>query len=283
MFRTRLLSGIILLAIAIFTMLSGGWFLIGALLFISEIGLFELYRVMKFEKSVLGILGYIATFLWYWCVYDNSAGEGGSFVPFLFVIAVFTLACLTCFVLQYPKYSAVQLFAAVFGMIYVPVMISYIYRIREEVYLGKWLVFLVLIASWVSDTCAYCVGRLFGKHKLAPVLSPKKSIEGSIGGIAGSAILGAVFAAVMCARRGEPAELIWIFALIGACGSVISQIGDLAASGIKRNYDVKDYGTLIPGHGGILDRFDSVIITAPIVFYLSEFLMMGEFISPMLK
>ena len=116
------------------------------------------------------------------------------------------------------------------------------------------------------------VGRLFGKHKLAPVISPNKSIEGSIGGILGSALIGIIFGLVMSNFTGKSENLTIIFAVIGGLGSVISQIGDLAASGIKRNYDIKDYGNLIPGHGGILDRYDSIIITSPIVYYLAYYL-----------
>lgn len=112
-----------------------------------------------------------------------------------------------------------------------------------------------------------------GKHKLAPVLSPKKSIEGAVGGVVGAALLGAIYAvAINHFAPGANADAAQ-YAIICAVGGVISQVGDLAASAIKRNHDIKDYGKLIPGHGGILDRFDSVIITAPIIFYMATILM----------
>lgn len=101
---------------------------------------------------------------------------------------------------------------------------------------------------------------------MAPVLSPKKSVEGAVGGVVGAALLGAVFGA---AAGGD----IKAYAMICGIGALISMVGDLAASAIKRNRDIKDYGHLIPGHGGILDRFDSVIFTAPIIFYLSVMMM----------
>ena len=97
-------------------------------------------------------------------------------------------------------------------------------------------------------------------------------MEGAIGGVLGSALIGIIFGLIMSNYTGKSENLIVIFAVIGGLGSVISQIGDLAASGIKRNYDIKDYGHLIPGHGGILDRYDSMIITAPIVYFLSLYL-----------
>ena len=112
---------------------------------------------------------------------------------------------------------------------------------------------------------------LIGKHKLAPILSPKKSIEGGIGGILGAALIGVLYGLAIN-YWGNAAADILEYAIIGAVGGAISQIGDLAASAIKRYHNIKDYGKLIPGHGGILDRFDSVIFTDTIIFYLSLFL-----------
>ena len=112
---------------------------------------------------------------------------------------------------------------------------------------------------------------LIGKHKLAPILSPKKSIEGGIGGILGAALIGVLYGLAINYWGNAAADLLQ-YAIIGAVGGAISQIGDPAASAIKRYHNIKDYGKLIPGHGGILDRFDSVIFTAPIIFYLSLFL-----------
>jgi phosphatidate cytidylyltransferase len=150
-------------------------------------------------------------------------------------------------------------------------MLSYIYQVRilDD---GAWIVWLIFIGAWGSDTCAYAVGVLFGKHKFAPKLSPKKSLEGCIGGIVGAALIGFLYATAIGSYITQLQNPQLIFAIIGAASSVISQIGDLAASAIKRNHNIKDYGNLIPGHGGILDRFDSIIFTAPIVFYLAAML-----------
>ena len=106
---------------------------------------------------------------------------------------------------------------------------------------------------------------------MAPVLSPKKSVEGGIGGILGAALIGVLYALAIN-HWGNACVNVLQFAIIGAVGGAISQVGDLAASAVKRNYDIKDYGTLIPGHGGILDRFDSVIFTAPIIYFLTVLL-----------
>ena len=105
---------------------------------------------------------------------------------------------------------------------------------------------------------------------MSPKLSPKKSIEGAVGGVVGTAILTAIYSTVFQEAMGITSSQIVILAVISAVGALISMVGDLAASAIKRNYEIKDYGKLIPGHGGILDRFDSVIFTAPIIYYLAE-------------
>ena len=143
---------------------------------------------------------------------------------------------------------------------------SFVFKLRY-VENGIYYVWLIFIGAWGSDTCAYCVGKLFGKHKMPSELSPNKTIEGCVGGVIGAALIGFLFA--LFALRSP--EYLWKLPIIGGVSSIISQIGDLAASAIKRNHDIKDYGKLIPGHGGILDRFDSIIFIAPIVYYLVVF------------
>ena len=137
---------------------------------------------------------------------------------------------------------------------------------------GIYLVWLIVLSSWGCDTCAYCVGMLIGKHKMAPKLSPKKTVEGAIGGVLGAALLGFLYGAYFEGSMEVILKPGVISAAACAIAAVISQIGDLAASAIKRNHNVKDYGHLIPGHGGILDRFDSMIFTAPAIYFAIMFL-----------
>jgi phosphatidate cytidylyltransferase len=155
--------------------------------------------------------------------------------------------------------------AAYVGVVYVAVMLSFV-MLTRNLPNGKFLVWLIFLCSWGCDTCAYAVGMLIGKHKMAPVLSPKKSVEGAVGGVAGAVLLGIIYGA---ATKGPSAE----YAVICGAGALISMVGDLAASAIKRNQGIKDYGKLIPGHGGILDRFDSVIFTAPVIYFLARLLL----------
>ena len=195
--------------------------------------------------------------------YIAMKADFGNYGTMAIIISMILI--LFVYVFGYPKYHAEQVMAAFFGVVYVAVMLSFIYLTRSLPD-GKFLVWLIFLCSWGCDTCAYCVGMLIGKHKMAPVLSPKKSIEGAVGGVAGAALLGVIYAA---ATQGKMAE----YALICAVGALISMVGDLAASAIKRNQNIKDYGKLIPGHGGILDRFDSVIITAPVIYYLAKMIL----------
>ena len=176
------------------------------------------------------------------------------------------MVLMACYVIAYPKYNSEQMTMLFFGLIYVTVMLSFVFKVRF-VQNGILYVWLIFIGAWGSDTCAYCVGKLLGKHKLPSKLSPNKTIEGCLGGIIGAALIGFLFALAFFKNT----DYWWQFAVIGAISSVISQIGDLTASAIKRNHEIKDYGNLIPGHGGILDRFDSIIFIAPIVFYLVSF------------
>ncbi len=130
---------------------------------------------------------------------------------------------------------------------------------------GEYLFLLPFIGSWVTDTFAYFTGRLFGRHKLAPVISPKKTVEGSLGGILFAVLSFVAFGLIVSGAGRTPSYLALI--LCGLAVSVVSQIGDLALSAIKREYGIKDYSHLFPGHGGVLDRFDSVIATAPLILF----------------
>lgn len=262
MFKTRLLSGIVLIVIALFTIISGGDILFAITLIISLIGLSELYKISQLEKKLLGITGYIVT-IGYYVILRIQLKEYLMY----FIMGVLILLMVE-YVLLFPKFKAEDVMITFFGLFYVAIMLSYIYQTRllED---GVYIVWLIFICSWGCDTCAYCVGMLIGKHKMAPKLSPKKSIEGGIGGILGAGVIGAIYAIVISEYLQSEENIILWYALICAVGAIISQIGDLAASAIKRNHNIKDYGTLIPGHGGILDRFDSVIFTAPVIYLLA--------------
>ena len=262
MFWERFKSSVVLMIITIFSLVMGGNVLFAVITIISLIGLNELFKVYNIDKKLPGAAGYIGSLIYSALVFTQAD-------KYMFAFAVFFLLfVMTVYVLTFPKYTSEQIIPVFFGVFYVTVMLNYIYRVRM-LDSGVYIVWLAFIGSWGSDTCAYLVGRKFGKKKIAPELSPKKTLEGCMGGVAGAALLGLLFALVFGSKMPEFNNPVLSFMVIGAASSIISQVGDLAASAIKRNHNIKDYGKLIPGHGGILDRFDSIIFTAPIVYYLT--------------
>lgn len=280
MFVTRLISGIVLVAIALLAFIFGGEILLGISVFISIAGYLELCRAVGVKEKdkkinaleivgIIGILAYYAVLYFFPAVEEGNTAMsmGNVLYAVIPVIGVFMLSMLL-YVVRFPKYRSEQIMANVFNFLYAPVMLSFIYLTREQE-AGKYIVWLILISSWGCDTCAYVVGMLIGKKKIFPVLSPKKSLEGCIGGVVGAGLIAALYAVFAVENVFPDKRVTIVITVICMVGAVMSQVGDLAASAIKRNHEIKDYGKLIPGHGGIMDRFDSVIVTAPMIYFLT--------------
>ena len=167
------------------------------------------------------------------------------------------------------KYSMASVSFSVFGLLYVAIgMISLLMIRHDSIYMsltmpfdlhnwGTITLWLLLFTTWASDTFAYFAGRAFGKRKIVPSISPNKTLEGFIGGFVGCIITGAVFSYIV----GIPW---WMGIHVGMISGILAPLGDLFESKIKRLCNVKDSGTLLPGHGGVLDRFDSLLFAAPI-------------------
>ena len=259
--KERTISSIVLVIIALATILPGGPVLAITLYLISNVAFLELTKACGIRTgkklNALEVTGLLAIAAYYLLIFFAQ-----THTYFMISVILLLMALMFVYVFSFPKFTANQVMATFFSLIYAPVMLSFIFLTRELEH-GEYLVWMIFISSWISDTCAYLVGVLMGKHKLVPQLSPKKTIEGSLGGILGSAVVGALFGVFLLDKTLGGHQFVF-----GAIGSVISQVGDLAASAIKRNHDIKDYGNLIPGHGGIMDRFDSVIFTAPMIYFL---------------
>lgn len=279
MFWKRFASSVVLVIILASLMYFGGNFLFLFLVVVSFVAYFEMQKAMKVHSknklkkgvNALEVIGCLSILAYYGVRYF---GETETYIMLTITLSI--ILSMMVYVFTFPKFHANQVVASIFAFIYAPIMLSYIYLTRELDH-GIYIVWLIFVSSWICDTCAYLVGMTIGKHKLAPTLSPKKSIEGAIGGIAGSAIVGFIYALVLVQLNVVEQNYMWIFPFISAVGAVISQIGDLAASAIKRNQEIKDYGAVIPGHGGIMDRFDSVIFTAPMIYYLAVFLLQSNY------
>lgn len=269
MFITRTISGAVLCLVIFSAMIIGWplWLVVTGLL--SLIGLYELYKALNINNSFMAYAGYLFDIL----IYTALGLEFESMLIVIFI--VYFIVIMAAYVIAWPKYEVKDIAKALFALFYAGLCMSYLYQIRvlEN---GLYYMWLVFIGAWGSDTCAYLIGILFGKHKIPSTLSPKKTVEGCVGGIAGAALIGLLYGLWADNNIGGKGYYLIIFALVGAVSSILSQIGDLAASAVKRNSDIKDYGKLIPGHGGVMDRFDSIIYIAPIIYYIMYFITIIE-------
>lgn len=180
------------------------------------------------------------------------------------IIPALVIALFMYIIISNLKRSIVDIAITVFSLIYIPFMFSFMKLIllMEQ---GRILIWLVFLGAFSSDICAFLVGTKFGKHKLCPDISPKKTVEGAIGGVFGVVISYLVLTYI--ANRYFAMDLNYIYIVIaGIIAGIAGQFGDLSASAIKRYCKVKDFGNLIPGHGGILDRFDSILFVAPVIY-----------------
>ena len=223
MFVTRLISGIILVALALLFICTGGDVLLAVMLVLSLVGMFELYRIFKVEKRLPGIFGYIGCIAYYLNLKFHYSED------VMVIMLALLIALLGVFVFAYPKYHAHQIMASFFGLFYVGVMLSFLYQTRMLPQ-GQFIVWLIFLCSWGSDTAAYCVGVLFGKHKMSPILSPKKSVEGAVGGVVGAIVFGVVGAVVDAIVGGVVGALVFgvvgvtVFGVVGV--TVFGVVGD---------------------------------------------------------
>ncbi len=179
---------------------------------------------------------------------------------------MFYLMCLA--VTSKGKFTVGDLGLVFMTAVYIIAGFTSLVLIRDGAF-GEMMILLVFVGAWVTDGAAYFVGRALGRHKLIPDVSPKKTVEGAIGGSFFCGICFALFGLIAGAIVKIEPNLVML-AAAGLVISVISQFGDLIASLIKRQYEIKDYGTLFPGHGGVMDRFDSIIAVAPVLLMLAK-------------
>ena len=238
-----------------------------------------------FDTAVIALLALVATYE-YFKAFKNIGykpiswiGYLGCFAIFLtggiipeeyklmiikFVIPVGLISAFTYIILGNVKRTIVDVAITVFALLYIPVMFSFMKLILAMEH-GRFYILYVFCGAFVSDTFAFLVGSKLGKTKLAPDISPNKTVEGSIGGICG-VILSFVIITLVGKYSFGIAGNVFYWILVGIAASVAGQFGDLTASAIKRYCKIKDFGNIMPGHGGILDRFDSLMFVAPIVY-----------------
>ncbi|MDO9110090.1 MAG: phosphatidate cytidylyltransferase, partial [Desulfatirhabdiaceae bacterium] len=211
----------------------------------------------------LVILGYTSGLSIIWAAYSNSTA---------FMLVIITLNFLLCSFFLLPRYKTdpaiVHAFAMqIQGMVYIPVLITCLIRIRNTDAGILWI-FLLLAVVFAGDIGAYYAGSYLGRHKLCPSVSPNKTVEGSIGGLCANLLIGAIIKAMFLPSLPWAACMV-MFLLIGAAG----QIGDLYESALKRSVQIKDSGTLLPGHGGMLDRIDALLFASPVALIFKEYIL----------
>lgn len=262
MINKRIISAAVAVPLLILFVVLGGTVFKAGIMAITLIGIYEyISAYKKYEHRVMGWIILLGFFLFYIILF---LGKQQLFLPLIYVIVLLSM-CTPIFMRQY---SVISSALTLTGYIYIVNFFSLLILIRD-MNNGNSLIWLVFIIAFACDTLAYYSGSYFGKHKLCPLVSPKKTVEGSVGGI-----LGSVLAVVIWGVINKEIGFVWYqLILLGIIGGAISQLGDLSASLIKRYVGIKDYGNIMPGHGGILDRFDSILFTAPVVYYYIVFLL----------
>ena len=258
--KKRIISGVIGAVLLIAVLLSDKIILNIGIAVVSFIALLEMYEAVGLTKYLpLKILGLVASFSFTFAYsFDNKLLMP---VMYLYILALFGFYMKKDSNLKLHDIS--KLF---FLTIFVCFFLVHLVFIRK-LPLGQYLIWMVFISAFLTDTFAFATGKIFGKHKLCPRLSPKKTIEGSIGGVIGCCVSLLIYGLIVQFVFNIGVNYSNLM-LLGIISSATSQFGDLAASRIKRQYGIKDYGKIRPGHGGVMDRFDSVMFTAPIVYII---------------
>ncbi|MBR5572035.1 MAG: phosphatidate cytidylyltransferase [Oscillospiraceae bacterium] len=217
--------------------------------------------------GLAGIMGVCVVLLSFFSGIGEAAASAALLVKWLLI--ALTVLLFACVVVEYGKpraLSFLDLTTILVSGIAIPLSMSCLMNLRMLPY-GGGLLLIVMVAAFCSDTMALFAGMAFGKHKLAPKVSPKKTREGAVGGLVGGVVGMILFRIVFFLVTEVQMHIGWC-ALLGLLGAAMGQLGDLSFSAIKREYGIKDYGHLLPGHGGVLDRFDSVIFAAPVVWFI---------------
>lgn len=254
--KTRIISGLIMVPL-VAVLYFGSYWLAAACIFVGFVGVREFYngfRAMNVHPS--SGIGYVALFILYLL---NGLYPGSDHLLLAWLAGVIMAGSLYMFNVQ--KHTPFDAMATIIGVIYIEFFSFHMVLIDQLGGPYRILIWLTVLSAFGSDIFAYFTGVFFGKHKMCPHLSPKKTIEGAVGGIIGAGAACGIFG--------------WFFSpqffgnclIIGILGAAVSMCGDLTASAYKRKMGIKDYGNLIPGHGGIMDRFDSLLFTAPFVYY----------------
>lgn len=258
--KTRVITALILTALFLPVLIFSDTVVFPlAMSFVGVVSVFEIARCIKINKHYIVAPAYIAAICLPICV-RYLAGSVFAMIAFIFaVIYIMYLFSITTF--SHGKIAISDISTLFMTTVYIIAASTSIVYVRDYGNVGKYIYMLIFFGAWFTDIFAYFCGMLFGKHKLIPDVSPKKTVEGSIGGII-FATASFVIYGIITNNFFETSSNLVFLAVGGIIVSILSQIGDLLMSHIKRHYGIKDYGKIFPGHGGMLDRFDSILAVA---------------------
>lgn len=270
----RLTSGITVFVILLLILLFANTLIMDIFVsLLSIIGVYEYYNCFKKSNKanpnivymVIVSLLIVFTHLLHNENYLTEINRDSLLVLILMIIPISIIVLMCEMVLNHKK-NIIDICTTVFGIVYIPLELLFFSMTREDLNLGRFLVWYIVIASWGSDSCAYLIGKNFGKHHFTEI-SPNKTIEGCIAGIVGAMIISAFYTIAINNIFNLTISVLTTTIITGIL-AFIGQIGDLTASSVKRYCDIKDFSELIPGHGGLLDRIDSVILVSPFAYIL---------------
>ncbi|NLY19473.1 MAG: phosphatidate cytidylyltransferase [Clostridiaceae bacterium] len=284
--KTRIISGAIAAAALYFIMLLPPYVMGLTVFAVSIIALYEFYQcVRKVDFNPIRIVGFFACimFLLYLTyktfLIDSSIAlfknisqvifQQNMFYLFVYLSIVYLLLQM---VFHRKSFNLNDIAVTFLGIVYIPFLLSFLFQVRflENGFEFVWLIF---VGTFSTDICAYFIGKFFGRSKIIPKISPNKTVEGTIGGAVGSVVFTTLYGVLYINGYEELNIAVYHFIALGIICGTISQLGDWSASAIKRNVGIKDFGHIIPGHGGLLDRIDSLLFVAPAVYFYIQFLL----------
>ena len=276
----RVVSGLVLGAIAIGAIWAGGIYFAVAIALFTVVALFELFRALKKKghtpivgAGIIMLLVSVAPIVTEYTapaiIRFRDIGNVNIFAPVMVAAIIYVL---TAMVVRHNKYNIVDGALTLFGGAYIVYFFSFFVTLRN-LEAGAYMTLLAIIGCIGADTAAFFIGCKFGKKKLIPEVSPNKTVAGSIAAFGGGIAACLAFGLLLMALDRFPQMAIYHYVIIGAIIGAVAQIGDLCASAMKRYCGIKDFGKIIPGHGGILDRFDAYLLAVPVVYYYYVFFM----------
>ena len=266
--KARVITSAVAIPIIVLILLAPDWVMLIAVALCSLVGIFEFYGAVNMGKRlpILCVFGYLAAVLVPLC--SLLSPQQILTCAFMYLVILFLVM-----LASHRKVMITDVAMLIMGVIYVPFLLSNMLFVKQLEF-GNFLVWLVFVGAFTTDTSAFFAGKTLGRHKLCPTISPKKTVEGAVGGVVGCGLAFLLFALIvnLLFERwldGMTMSYLRMF-ILGLLASFAAQIGDLTASLIKRQFGIKDFGNLFPGHGGMLDRCDSIVLVDPTIFVFAS-------------